>query len=79
MSTTLKCSQGRGEDIYRAEGGISAIQEFEDKYHIPVISIVTVDEIVKTLRGKEIKGKVIVDDNMVGKIAEYYQKWSPRR
>jgi orotate phosphoribosyltransferase len=55
--------------------GKSAIKEFEKKYSIPVISIVTVHEIVELLYNKNIDGKIYINDELKAKIDAYLKEF----
>ncbi|MHC4779139.1 MAG: orotate phosphoribosyltransferase [Planctomycetota bacterium] len=59
--------------------GKSAIAEFESAYSIPVRSIVSVHEIIEYLYGREIGGKVLVDDQVKSDMTSYLEKWGARR
>ncbi|MCK4589362.1 MAG: orotate phosphoribosyltransferase [Nanoarchaeota archaeon] len=49
----------------------TAVQQFEEKYNIPVISIVDIIELVDALHGREINGEVVVDDIIRANIGKY--------
>ena len=59
----------------RGTGELSAIQEIEKDYSIPVHPIVTIDEVVEHLYNKEIDGKVIIDDETLERIKAYRLKY----
>ncbi|MBW3000168.1 orotate phosphoribosyltransferase, partial [Candidatus Woesearchaeota archaeon] len=54
--------------------GKSAIKEFENKYGIPVESIVTITEIKNFLHNREIGGKVYIDDALKSRLDDYATK-----
>lgn len=55
----------------RGQGEKSAVMEVNDEYGINVYSIVDLDEIVDYLSGREINGKVVLDDSKLSKMKEY--------
>ena len=59
--------------------GKSAIAEFESAYGIPVRSIVTIHEIIAFLHGREIDGRVTVDDRVKADMAAYLAEWGTQR
>jgi orotate phosphoribosyltransferase len=59
--------------------GKSAIAEFEALYGIPVRAIVTIHEIIAYLHGREIDGKVPVDDGVKADMEAYLAQWGTRR
>ncbi len=59
----------------RGKGELSAIQEIEKDYGIPVHPIVTIDEVVDYLYGKEVNGTVIIDDTIKQAILAYRAKY----
>lgn len=56
-------------------GKVTAQQEIQEKYGFPVASIVTMEEVVNYLHGKEIDGRVAIDDDIKQKIEEYYLEY----
>ena len=59
--------------------GEDAIAVFSKKSGVPVSSIVNVREIVAHLHGREIGGKVYIDDELKGKIEAYLQEYGVSR
>lgn len=55
--------------------GKSAIKEFEAKYGIPVISIVSIKEIMEFLHNKKINGKVYIDDSIKSRLDAYLNEF----
>lgn len=55
--------------------GNSPIKEIEEEFGIKTYSIVTIKEIVDYLYGKEINGKVYIDDEIKLKIDEYLNEY----
>jgi orotate phosphoribosyltransferase len=66
--TTLIISVDRME---KGEGEKSAVQEIESQFGIKVFPIVTIKEIIDYLYNREINGKILIDDEMLGKINDY--------
>lgn len=50
----------------------SALNELADKFNMKTCAIVTMDEVVEHLYNKEINGKILIDDDIKGKIDSYY-------
>lgn len=63
----------RGRDTEK--GALEAIGE---KYGMKTASIVTIAEVVEYLHGREIGGKVIIDDAMKEAIDRYYEEYGAR-
>ncbi|MFH1663395.1 MAG: orotate phosphoribosyltransferase [archaeon] len=55
----------------KGSGEKSAIQELEDSLKIKITSIIDFDEITEHLHNKKINGKIILNDEMFGKMMEY--------
>ncbi len=51
--------------------GKNAIEEIEKGLGVKVYSIVNLDEVIEALHGREVNGKVYIDEGMMGKIKEY--------
>ena len=62
----------------RGSGEKSALDEIKEKYGFKVTSIVTMEEVVEHLYNKEYKGKIIIDDEIKGRIDSYYEKYGAR-
>ena len=65
--------------LNRMEVGLSgekaALDEITDKYGFPANAIVSMAEVTEYLYGKEIDGKVLIDDNMKASIDKYYETY----
>lgn len=63
--------------VDRQERGkrLSAIEEFSEDYGIPVHSITTIKEIFEHLKGRNVNGKVYVDDKTFEQFTEYRKKY----
>lgn len=59
----------------RGTGELSAVQQAKKDIGIAVHSIVTVRDIIEHLHGREISGKVLLDDVMKEKMEEYLEKY----
>lgn len=59
----------------RGQGEKTAVQEVKDEFGIDVFSIVSLEEIIEHLHGKEIDGEVVLDDEKVARIREYLGKY----
>lgn len=59
----------------RGQGEKSAIQEVKDEFGVQVYSIVTIEEIVEYLHGREIDGKVFLDDDKKRLIEDYRKQY----
>lgn len=55
----------------RGQGARTALVEIAERFGVPTFAIVTVDEVVGYLHGRELNGRVLVDDAMLGRIREY--------
>lgn len=59
----------------KGTGDKSAIQEVKEQYGIDAYPIVTVREIISYLHGREIDGKVYIDDEMKARMEAYLEKY----
>jgi len=59
----------------KGTGEKSALEEIYDTYGIKISPIVTLEEIVEYLHGREIDGRVVLDDAIKEKIDEYRKKY----
>ena len=57
----------------KGQGEKSALVELEEKYGFKTCAIVTMEEVIDYLYNKEINGKVIIDDEIKGRIDDYYK------
>ena len=55
----------------RGTGTKSALAELRDEFGFSAFSIVNLDEIVEYLHNKEIDGKIVLNDEIMGRIKEY--------
>ena len=65
--------------LNRMEKGLSsdkcALDEIQEKYGFKANAIVSMDEVVEHLYNKECQGRVIIDDEIKGRIDEYYKQY----
>lgn len=59
----------------RGLGQLSARREIEKKYHIPVRSVVNLDEIVNMLLDQEVLGKVWINQESLKEINQYREEY----
>lgn len=59
----------------RGTGEVSTLKELEEALGLRVYPIVTVREIMNHLRGREIDGRVYMDDDMIARMEAYLQRY----
>ncbi len=59
----------------KGTGDKGALEEIGEEYGIKTTAIVTMDEVVEHLYNKPYKGNVIIDDEIKGRIDEYYKQY----
>jgi orotate phosphoribosyltransferase len=59
----------------RGQGTRSALDELQDSLGLPTYAIVTLDEIIEHLDGREIDGNVLIDDTMRARIQAYRDQY----
>ncbi len=59
----------------RGTGERTTIHELQEDYGIPVYPIVTVRQVMDFLHGREIDGKVYIDDAMLGRMEAYLKEY----
>lgn len=59
----------------KGTGELTAFAQIQKDFGMRTEAIVTIEEVVEYLHGKEIDGKVIIDDDMKERIAEYRAKY----
>ena len=59
----------------KGQGEKTALQEVEDNFGIATMSIVTIEEIVSHLHGREVNGRVVLDDDIRLRIDEYMKEY----
>ncbi len=62
----------------RGTGNKGALDELGESFGIQTAAIVTMEEVISCLRGREIGGKVLLDDEMMDRIRAYYEIYGAR-
>ena len=62
----------------RGQGEQSALVEIREKFGFKTCAIVTMAEVIEYLYNKEINGKVVIDDEIKGRIDEYYKQYGAK-
>ena len=58
------------------KGGVKTAQaEIQERYGFPVASIVSMAEVVEHLHGREVRGRVVIDDATKAAIDAYYERY----
>ena len=57
------------------DGGKSAVEEVKAQFGFNFFSIVTIDEVITHLHNREIDGKIVLDDQILGKIQKYRSQY----
>lgn len=65
-----RCERGQGEK--------GALQEVAETYGMKTCAIVTMKEVVEHLWNRPYKGKIIIDDELKGRIDDYYRQYGVR-
>ncbi|MCR5789013.1 MAG: orotate phosphoribosyltransferase [Lachnospiraceae bacterium] len=63
----------------RGKGEQSALQEISALYGFPTGAIVSMDEVVEYLYGREINGRILIDDALKAQIDAYYREYGAVR
>ncbi len=63
----------------RGTGEKSALAEIAEEFGLRTFAIVTIDEVVEYLRGREIDGRVIIDDELMERIKAYRAEYGAAR
>jgi orotate phosphoribosyltransferase len=59
----------------RGSGALNALADLEKTYGMPAFAIVTIDEVIDTLRGVPIDGRVVVNDATYDAVAAYRRQY----
>ena len=59
-------------------GTQAALAEVSERYGFPTAAIVTMDEVRAYLHGREVGGRVVIDDALAGALDVYYEQWGAR-
>ncbi|MEG1002625.1 orotate phosphoribosyltransferase [Clostridium sp.] len=62
----------------RGQGEKSALTEIKEKFGFKTCAIVTMSEVIDYLYNKEVNGKVLINDEILGRIREYYEKYGTK-
>jgi orotate phosphoribosyltransferase len=62
----------------RGTGDSTALAELADVYAMPAFAIVTIDEVIEHLRGREIDGRVVLDDAVHTRMIAYLREYGGR-
>ena len=62
----------------RGKGAKSALEEIKDLYGFETNAIVSMADVVECLYNKEVDGKVIIDDELKGRIDAYYEEYGAK-
>lgn len=60
------------------ESDASALSEIEKTYGFPTHAIVTMQEVIEYLDGREINGRVLLDDNLKQALKNYYAQYGAK-
>jgi orotate phosphoribosyltransferase len=59
----------------RGSGELNALAEVRQSLGAPAFAIVTIDEVTGWLRGRELDGKVVIDDATHARIEQYRREY----
>ncbi|MDD6551001.1 MAG: orotate phosphoribosyltransferase [Lachnospiraceae bacterium] len=59
----------------RGTGEKAALDEIAENFHMKTTSIVTMEEVVECLYNKPYNGRIIIDDELKGRIDDYYSRY----
>ncbi len=62
----------------RGRGDRPALVELAEEFEMPTFAIVTLDDVVEHLAGREIDGRVLLDDELLGRIEAYRAQYGAR-
>mgnify|MGYP003484214020 CR=1 FL=1 len=68
-------ANGVGLIVGIARDGVEALDEVKELYGFETAAIVSMPEVVECLHNKEVKGKVVIDDELKGRIDAYYAEY----
>lgn len=63
----------------RGQGEKTALAEVEEEFGIKTMSIVSIADIIGHLRGREIDGRVVLDDACVARIQDYLREYGAKQ
>lgn len=62
----------------RGQGSKAALDELEDEFGLKVCPIATVYDVIDKLHGREVDGRVLIDDDMKSKMEAYLAEYGAR-
>ena len=62
----------------RGQGDESALTELSREFRMPTFAIVTIDEVTEHLAGREVGGRVVLDEETLGRVRAYRETWGAR-
>lgn len=62
----------------RGSGDLAALAEIAETWSMPTGAIVTIEEIMDDLRGREVDGRVVLDEATYGRMLAYRSEYGPR-
>ena len=62
----------------KGKGDKSALEEIKDLYGFETNAIVSMADVVECLYNKEVEGRVIIDDELKGRIDAYYEEYGAK-
>jgi len=62
----------------RGRGEASALDELSREFDMPCFAIVTIDEITEHLAGREVDGRVVLDEATLARVRAYRETWGAR-
>ena len=62
----------------KGKGDKSALEEIKDLYGFETNAIVSIADVVECLYNKEVEGRVIIDDELKGRIDAYYEEYGAK-
>ncbi len=70
MVSLNRCERGKGDK--------GALEEIRELYGMDTAAIVSMEEVIEYLAGREVNGKVFIDDEMRAKLDAYYAEYGIR-
>ncbi|MBR6019807.1 MAG: orotate phosphoribosyltransferase [Lachnospiraceae bacterium] len=70
MVSLNRCERGKGDK--------GALDEIRELYGMETAAIVTMEEVIEYLNGREVNGKVLIDEDMKAKLDAYYAEYGIR-
>ena len=70
MVSLNRCERGKGDK--------GALDEIRELYGMETAAIVTMEEVIEYLNGRDVNGKVLIDEDMKAKLDAYYAEYGIR-